>query len=190
MTAFLRLAQRSHCDPDNMIHLVHPKSDMPMRSPVTRSLRDHWLTLGTGNGLPDWKDFDPVAVPNLLPHLIVVECLADPMRFRFRLIGTFVTTMAGRNATGRMLDAELYGDRLEAMTWHYRQCAETAEPLATLGTVHFVDRDWVVAEHVFLPFGTADGTVNIIMAGLDTLDGTAWLSGYSHEIEPTLDWRA
>ena len=173
-----------------MIHLTHPKSDMPMRSDVNRSLRDHWLSLRTGDTLPRWKDFDPVMVRHLLPHLIVVDCLADPMRFRFRVIGTFVTSMAGRDSTGHMLDEELYGARLEAMTWHYRQCAETAEPLATLGTVHFVDRDWIVAEHVFLPFTTADGNVDIIMAGLDTLDGNAWLSGYSHEIEPILDWQA
>lgn len=173
-----------------MIHLTHPKSDMPMRSVVNRALRDHWLSLRTGDTLPRWKDFDPVMVRHLLPHLIVVDCLADPMRFRFRVIGTFVTSMAGRDSTGHMLDEELYGARLEAMTWHYRQCAETAEPLATLGTVHFVDRDWVVAEHVFLPFATGDGNVDIIMAGLDTLDGNAWLSGYSHEIEPILDWQA
>lgn len=173
-----------------MIHLSHPKSDLPMRSDVNRALRDHWLSLRTGDALPRWKTFDPAAVRNLLPHLIVVDCLSDPMRFRFRVIGTFVTLMAGRDATGRMLDEELYGERLEAMTWHYRQCAETAEPLATLGTVHFVDRDWVVAEHVFLPFTTSDGAVDIILAGLDTLDGNAWLSGYSHEIEPILDWKA
>ncbi|WP_416898576.1 MAG: PAS domain-containing protein [Minwuia sp.] len=173
-----------------MIHLTHPESDMPMRSDVNRHLCDHWLSLKPDGGLPEWRSFSPADVRKLLPHLIVVECLPDPLRFRFRLIGTFVTGIAGRDATGRMLDEDLYGDRLEAMTWHYRRCAESAEPLATLGTVHFVDRDWMVAEHVFLPFAPPGGPVNIIMAGLDTLDGSAWLSGYSHEIEPVLDWRA
>lgn len=173
-----------------MIHLVHPRSDIPLRSPVTRALRDHWLGLRGDGQIPDWKSFDPIAVRKLLPHLIVVDCLPEPLRFRFRLIGTFVTNMAGRDSTGRMLDADLYGDRLEAMTWHYRQSAETGKPLATLGTVHFIKRDWVVAEHVFLPFAPPGGPVNVIMAALDTLDGDAWLSGYSHEIEPILDWEA
>ena len=173
-----------------MIHLAHPTADMPMRSPVNRALRDHWLSLRADVRLPAWKSFDPTAVRSLLPHLIVVDCLADPLRFRFRLIGTFVTSMAGRDSTGLMLDETLYGERLEAMIWDYRRCAETAEPLATLGTVHFVERDWVVAEHIFLPFGPPGGPVSIIMAGLDTLDGSACLSGYSHGIEPILDWQA
>jgi len=174
----------------DMVHITHPKSDRPIHSQKIRDLRDYWLSLKPEGHLPEWRDFSPLDIPELLPHLIVVDCLREPLQFRYRLIGTFVTRIAGRDSTNRMLDADLFGDRMEAMTWHYRHCAETAEPLATLGTVHFVKQDWVVAEHVFLPFAPPGGSVDIILAGLDTLDKSHWQSGYNHQIEPILDWRS
>lgn len=170
---------------------LHPQTGQPLLSPVNRGLRDHWLRLqGGSRGLPSWSDFDPAAVPRLLPHLVVVEVTGDPPVFRYRLIGTFITNLAGRDATGRYLDAALYGDRLEAMIWTFRRCVQTAAPLATVGGIHFAEREWVTAEHVFLPFlgRKDDGKVAIVLGGLDVLDGDERLSGHSREVELVLDW--
>ena len=146
------------------------------------------MSIKPEDDLPSWKAFDPTEIRTLLPHLIVVNCSHDPLSFQFRLIGTYVTQIAGRDVTGRWLDRDLYGDRLEAMTWHYKRCAETREPLATLGTVHFVVREWFVAEHVFLPFAEAGKPVNRILAGLDRIDNEFWPVGHDHHIEPIIDW--
>lgn len=167
---------------------LRPATDAPMRSAVNRRLRDYWLEIG-GGAPPAWRAFDPSAVTALLPHLIVVDAEGDPYRFRFRLIGTAVTQLAGRDATGRWLDRDLYGDRLDHMTWHYRQCAETAEPLAIIGTIHFVDKEWVTAEHIFLPFAS-EGRVDKILCGLHVLDGDTRREGKERDLEEVLDWRS
>lgn len=167
---------------------LRPVTGEAMRSRVNRRLRDHWLVLAGGGGLPSWRSFDPAAVPALLPHLIVVDAVEGGTRFRFRLIGTFVTHLADRDSTGRWLDSDLYGDRLEHMTWHYRRCAQTAEPLAIVGTIHFVDKDWVTAEHLFLPFGD-DGKVDRVLCSLDVLTGDNRREGKDPDVEMILDWR-
>ncbi|ANK81974.1 MAG: hypothetical protein TEF_15120 [Rhizobiales bacterium NRL2] len=171
---------------------LHPETGQPLLSDVNRALRDHWLTLrGEGPDLPSWDAFDPVAVPRLLPYLVVVEVVGDPAVFRYRLVGTFVTELAGRDATGRTLDAALYGDRLEAMIWTFRKCAETGVPLATLGSVHFAEKEWVTAEHIFLPFarGPDGDSAGIVLSGLDVLAGDQRLAGRARDVELILDWR-
>ncbi len=171
-----------------MDEALRPVTDEAMRSRVNRRLRDHWLTLAPESRLPEWSSFDPAPVKAILPHLIVVDVGDGGGRFRFRVIGTFVTQLAGRDSTGRWLDRDLYGDRLEYMTWHYRRCAESAEPLAILGTIHFVDKDWVTAEHLFLPFGDG-GRVDKVLCGLDMLLGDTRREGKDRDVEMILDWR-
>lgn len=168
---------------------VRPFIASPLESLVTRALRDHWLALAAGRAMPCWREFDAVAVPQLLRHLVVVQVTHAPLAFRYRLIGTYVTAIAGRDATGRALDAALYGDRLEAILWSFRRVAETGAPVASLGHVNFSTRDWIATEHVFLPFGPPGGPVDIILSGLDRRDGDQRLAAVPRGGAAVLDWR-
>lgn len=169
---------------------IHPQTDDPLHSPVNRSLRDYWLALsGDAATPPAWRRFDPVEIPKLLSHLVVVDVGQEPLRFRYRLVGTWITGLAGRDATGLDLNADLYGDRLDNMLWTYRRCVETAAPLATLGSIHFADKDWATAEHLFVPFAGEDGAVSKIVTSMDRLDGDTRLAGRSRDVELVLDWR-
>ena len=168
---------------------VRPIIASPQESPATRAVRDHWLALAAGRPMPAWHEFDPVAVPRLLRHLVVVQVTHAPLAFRYRLIGTYVTAIAGRDATGRALDETLYGDRLEAILWSFRRVATTGQPVASIGHVNFSKRDWIATEHVFLPFGPPGGPVDIILSGLDRRDGDPRLAAVPSGGAGMLDWR-
>ena len=50
----------------------------------------YWRQLCPQGALPAYNQFDPVAVPWLLPHLVVKDVLYDPLDFRYRLMGEAV----------------------------------------------------------------------------------------------------
>ena len=116
--------------------------------------------------MPPRSALEPLDITALLPHVVLVDVLRDPLRFRYRLIGTFVTGLAERDATGRFLDRALYGPALEAMIWPYHQVLQTGAPIATLSGVLFADRDWHSVENMFVPFGE-DGVVELVAICVD-----------------------
>lgn len=141
-------------------------SKQRLNSAKTRAFRDHWLALRGDRPMPPRGALDPLAVTKLLPHIVLVDVLRDPDRLRYRLIGTFVTGLAGRDATGRILDRSLYGPYLEAMIWPYEESVRRAAPVATLSGVLFAERDWHCVENLFVPFGE-DGNVEMLATCVD-----------------------
>ena len=136
--------------------------DGALTSPVCRQFRDHWIALCGDRRLPERGDFDPINVTSILPHILLVDVLAGPDGFRYRLIGTFVTEMAGRNATGKTVDAALYGKNLDAVLWPLIEVKRRRAPIALLSGVLFADRDWHCIDHIWVPFGNkTDGLVTI-----------------------------
>lgn len=90
---------------------------------LTRQLYDYWRSMPpampASGALPSRESFDPVAIRTLLPHIIMLDVHRDPLRFRFRLVGTMLATWLRNDPTGRWLD-ELGGDTASltaGLTW-------------------------------------------------------------------------
>jgi hypothetical protein len=77
-------------------------SDLP--SGVHRALFDLWHAKSSPGRLPARSRFDPIEMPDLLPHLVLFDVQRDPLRFRIRLVGTAVVEAMGVDTTGRYLD--------------------------------------------------------------------------------------
>lgn len=69
----------------------------------------YWRSLSRGSGLPRRKHFSPLAIPELLPwvNLVDVVWLGDSRRYRHRLVGTELVACFRIDATGLWFD-ELY----------------------------------------------------------------------------------
>jgi hypothetical protein len=63
---------------------------------------DYWQSLRGSRAMPARRDLDPAAIKDLLPHVVIVERIAD--RFRYRLVGTEVVNRIGAENTGRYFD--------------------------------------------------------------------------------------
>ncbi len=81
-------------------------------SPITdarlQEAYNYWRRKCAARPLPRWADLDPMEIPKLLPHIILVD-VEPEKRYRFRLIGTETERAHGFNATGRYLDEVLKG---------------------------------------------------------------------------------
>lgn len=131
--------------------------------PRGRVLLDHWHQLRerNGGGLPPRTALSPVDLKAILAELTLVAFDAATKSFRYRLIGTGITEIAGRDATGRMLDQSLYGPRLNALLVPYRLAVRAACPVITDSPVLFADR-WFAVRNTFAPFRTSGDGVGII----------------------------
>jgi hypothetical protein len=139
--------------------------------------------------MPARADFDPVDVPQILPNITITDVFYDPLRFRYRLIGTAITELTGRDATGKWLDRELYGDNLDRMLWTFQSCVEGREPVAVRQQAQFPNRDWVTVEVLLMPLGDRDDRVSQIISCLIALDegGVIPPMGTSHILDWTKD---
>lgn len=82
-----------------------PEAALPPCDERIVELYRYWLSIHPARGvLPGRQHLDPVAVPKLLPWLWLVEFERQPLRFRYRLMGTEHVAALGRDATGKWLD--------------------------------------------------------------------------------------
>ena len=76
--------------------------------PRLRAVGEYWHKKSAGRRMPQRADLDPVDIPKLLPHVMLIEVHAGG-RYRYRLIGTENVREHGFDATGRYLDEVLPG---------------------------------------------------------------------------------
>jgi len=69
------------------------------RSDLTRRFADYWFSLPKDGLLPPREAFNPAAVPELLPTILLRDVMADGQA-RYRLAGTAVRDMLGFELTG------------------------------------------------------------------------------------------
>lgn len=90
-------------------------SDQDM-SDVQREFLTYWRGKAGDEIAPLWRDFDVLDVPTLMPHAIVFDVLADPLDFRYRLVGTFQREMSTRDYTGMKM-SEIDGRGPKSRIW-------------------------------------------------------------------------
>jgi len=117
--------------------------------------------------MPSRADFHAEKVPsNLLACIALADVIRDVMmNFRWRLVGTEITTALNRDVTGRYFD-ELYGaGRTNIVTPTFQNIAEHKVPLHWQGNAKFADKSWVEFEALGLPLSEDGNEVNKIMVG-------------------------
>jgi hypothetical protein len=135
-------------------------------APELADIVAYWRAKAGQAGLPTRAQIDPVELSRHLGYLVLVDVLGAPPspRLRYRLIGTAITALTGRDATGRYLD-ELYDEATyRSVIASYLWVIEHRQPIRVYGTMQFVNRDWVRFEAVDLPLGDAHGSVNVILS--------------------------
>lgn len=85
-----------------------------------RDLHAYWLGKWRGTSMPRRADIEPLEIPTLLPMVYLVDIDREPLRFRFRLVGTRVVAWFGRDLTGDYLS--------EGATPRYREVLESGQP--------------------------------------------------------------
>ena len=80
-----------------------------IETPYLRRLFAYWQDKRRGKGFPSRRDLDPREFAFALGHVLLIDVLDNPQRFRFRLHGSVLSFRARYDMTGRM-DDELPND--------------------------------------------------------------------------------
>ncbi len=136
----------------------------PNAAPKIRELFDYWQKIHPEAGLPGRQHFDPLDIPQLLPNIWMIDVKQEPLRFRFRLVGTEIVKFTGRDSTGLCL-GEVYPEytATEAYRVHCI-CAQTGEPAYRKSRVlSNPKRQDIEAERIYLPLARNGEQVDILL---------------------------
>lgn len=123
-----------------------------------------WLQLRNDGTLPRRSDFDPALVPALLPNIWLIDVQGEPLRFRFRLIGTTIVGVVGRELGGRWLDEVVGEFESVAISKDFKSVVEEAKPRHYRGPpLGRFARDVATLERVTLPLAADGRTVNMLL---------------------------
>jgi hypothetical protein len=126
-------------------------------STMIRQLADYWNEIRGDKPYPFKKDFDPARVILLLPYLILAEYHLDPLRVRYRLVGTEQVRHVGEDFTGKWLHEMLWDPRyVEVWLAAIAEMIETGQPV--FGRDSLLWTDGKIKEHEWAIFPlTVDG---------------------------------
>ena len=141
-------------------------------SPRMVELYDYWHSLRRGRSVPARADIDPTSIPHHLPNVMLINVLHDPLRFRYRLIGTRVVDATGEDRTGRPFDEVAFFTRHRVVIEQYRAVVETRQPLRSLEpfTDHEKGTSYEV-ERLLLPLSSDGEQVDMMLVYFEFQSG-------------------
>lgn len=72
--------------------------------PLVRRFYEYWVSVAPSGRLPGRQHIVPEEIVPLLSRLWIMDVFRDPLRFRYRLVGTDITRSVQRELTGLWLD--------------------------------------------------------------------------------------
>ena len=144
----------------------HPPADATdTRRPCAEidRLVDHWRRIHPAGGLPGRQHFDPADLPDLLPHIWLMDVHRDPWRFRVRLVGTAIVRFSGRDVTGRWCH-DIFPDFDATQSYtDIVTCSTKGIPVFRTAKL-LVKQDHWLSRRVHLPLASDGGRVDVILS--------------------------
>jgi hypothetical protein len=134
--------------------------------PRLKSLYAYWRSKHPADGLPRKRDIDPVEIGPLLNNVFLLSVERDPLRFRYRLLGSAIATVSRANVTGRYMD-EVYPDAHEKPSYSdYIACTRDAAVRYYRGNTMFDPHfNFLSTDRLLLPVTEETGSVDFILGG-------------------------
>jgi hypothetical protein len=131
-----------------------------------RQLHEYWRSKGGNRHLPARADIDPVELARHLGHLYMIDVLAAPRCFRYRLVGVHITQAIDADPTGLFLDeaieCEALPDAAETLQW----VVEERAPLRLSGRTRLPTQSSIGFEALKLPLASDGINVDVILCSL------------------------
>ena len=132
-----------------------------------KALFAYWVTLGKAVNLPRRTDFDPTEVPRLLAKIALQDVVRDPIRFRYRLMGSDVIQLRESNHTGQWLH-EIYPNFEQSIT--YKRLVTVVEERRSIWCIgqptHHSRSEFRLRELLHLPFADDGKSVDTLLTAV------------------------
>jgi hypothetical protein len=135
--------------------------------PTIMALYHYWLGIHPAAGLPGRQHVDPCGIAPLLPHVFMVDVTREPLRFKYRLVGTEYVRLIGKDVTGRYLD-EVHPGFHGLVLRQYAEAAEQGRPAYRKGPVLYAspDRQYLGMERIIVPLARNGTAVDILLGAV------------------------
>jgi hypothetical protein len=112
---------------------------------------------------PRRADIDPADLVEFLPRIMLADVLREPLEFRYRLSGTGIAGVHGKDQTGkspRDLTPPAYGALVQE---HYCECVRRREPLLHLIVLDTQERS-ISYVRLVMPLSEDGSAVTMLMS--------------------------
>jgi len=145
---------------------MRPDETLSFERPELQELLEIWRSKRRGRLLPARADVSPLDLKAHLGHLFLLDVEREPLHFRYRLVGTAITRVVDRDATGRYFE-DIYSGRLletavEVMSWVVRERA----PLRIFSRTGHARNRVYLYDGLLLPLAKDGETVDMILGEL------------------------
>lgn len=134
--------------------------------PLVRQFYEYWARVAPPGRLPGRQHIAPEEIVPLLSRLWMLDVFRDPLRFRYRLVGTAITRSARRELTGMWLheaQPELFENA--NLRDRYRFMFATGQATWRRGpTIWTRDPTHRIVENCLAPLATDGTTIDKIIA--------------------------
>jgi len=138
-----------------------------LTSPLLRQVLAYWEGKRGRREMPARRDIDVVEIPRLLPHIILIDVLRDPLDFRYRLIGSGVREILRRDYTGKLF-SEIPGKGRNSIIWgNCERVVATRRPFSRTPPYVGPKQDVQPHENLLLPLSENGVTVDMILYAID-----------------------
>lgn len=124
-------------------------------APPLREVREYWAGKCGVRPMPRRQDIDPLELPRShMPYLSVLEVLSGGDDFRFRLLGTGITDLLGRDSTGKTVREVYAAADSEMRQWMldvYQAVVTHKRPVLKRGSLRMVQKEYIDFEALHLP---------------------------------------
>jgi two-component system, sensor histidine kinase PdtaS len=95
--------------------------------PELEALYAYWIRQCVNRPMPRRADINPKGIVSLLPQVFIVD-ICQPLRFRFRLVGSAICDRWHDDLTGKWLDELKFDGELKTVLQQYASVARTGIP--------------------------------------------------------------
>jgi len=142
--------------------------------PRVRRFYEYWRDAAPPGRLPGRQHIASEDLVELLPRLWMCDVFRDPLRFRYRLVGTEIVRSVQREMTGMWLDeAHPESAKNPTLSSRYRFIVETGRPTWRRGpTLWYRDPQHRTVENCLVPLAGDGAIVDKIFAMTVLFDAT------------------
>jgi hypothetical protein len=107
------------------------RPELLVDDPFLKRVYSSWNMKRGERLMPSRADVELNLIPDILPHLFIVDVLSLPRRYRVRLAGSDVVTEYGEEITGRLMDELDFDERSMPILQDYDRACRERQPVAT-----------------------------------------------------------
>lgn len=161
---------------------VVPEADHPQ----VQAFADLWHGKRGTRVIPRRDDFDIEDLGPWMGFVIIMDVIDGGADFRYRLIGTGITTFLRRDYSGRTVMESDYGDARAKIVDTFRKPVQVLAPVFRSGFVGWaVDKSWRTYHSVHCPISREgdipEMTIGVLVFGDDRVVGP---NGSKWEVDP------